>query len=84
MKISIVICTYNGAKFLGEQLDSIVSQSLSPYEVIAQDDGSSDGTWNILLEYAERYPYILRYIRILKKEVLIIISSVPSNGLQAT
>ena len=30
MKISIVICTYNGAKFLGEQLDSIVSQSLSP------------------------------------------------------
>ena len=45
MKISIVICTYNGAKFLGEQLDSIVSQSLSPYEVIAQDDGSSDGTW---------------------------------------
>ena len=61
MKISIVICTYNGAKFLGEQLDSIVSQSLSPYEVIAQDDGSSDGTWNILLEYAERYPYIKVY-----------------------
>ena len=61
MKISIVICTYNGAKFLGEQLDSIVSQSLSPYEVIAQDDGSSDGTWNILLKYAERYPYIKVY-----------------------
>lgn len=61
MKISIVICTYNGAKFLGEQLDSIVSQSLSPYEVIAQDDGSSDETWNILLEYAERYPYIKVY-----------------------
>lgn len=61
MQISIVICTYNGAKFLGEQLDSIVSQSLSPYEVIAQDDGSSDETWNILQEYAERYPYIKVY-----------------------
>ncbi len=58
MKISIVLCTYNGAKFLREQLDSIVMQTIQPYEVIAQDDGSTDETMTILLEYASKYPYI--------------------------
>lgn len=57
-KVSIVLCTYNGAKFLREQLDSIVQQTLQPYEVIAQDDGSSDDTLNILQDYAKKYPYI--------------------------
>lgn len=57
-KVTIVLCTYNGAKFLREQLDSIVQQTLQPYEVIAQDDGSSDGTMNILEDYAKKYPYI--------------------------
>lgn len=56
-KISIVLCTYNGAKFLKEQLDSIVAQSIQPYEVIAQDDGSSDETMDILQDYAKKYPY---------------------------
>lgn len=58
MKISVVLCTYNGAKFLKEQLDSIVMQSLLPYEVIAQDDGSTDDTMLILQEYAKNYSYI--------------------------
>lgn len=58
IKVSIVLCTYNGAKFLREQLDSIVQQTLQPYEVIVQDDGSSDETMNILQDYAKNYPYI--------------------------
>ena len=57
-KISIVLCTYNGAKFLKEQLDSIVSQSIEPYEVIAQDDSSTDETMDILREYAQKHSYI--------------------------
>lgn len=56
--ISVVICTFNGARFLREQLDSVVNQTLQPTEVIVQDDGSTDDTMLIIHEYEERYPYI--------------------------
>src|SRR3989339_465741 len=47
-KISIVIATYNGASYLQEQLDSIAVQTLQPYEIIIQDDHSSDKTSAII------------------------------------
>ena len=53
--ISLVIPTYNGEKYLREQLDSIYRQTLVPDEVIAVDDRSKDGTVDILKEYADRY-----------------------------
>ena len=49
MKISVALCTYNGEKFLNEQLDSILHQSLEPDEIIICDDASTDST-KILLE----------------------------------
>ncbi|MDY3141073.1 MAG: glycosyltransferase, partial [Parabacteroides sp.] len=55
-KVSIAMCTYNGEKYIREQLDSIVNQTYPIDEVIIQDDHSKDGTIQILLEYAERYP----------------------------
>lgn len=57
-QISVVVCTYNGAKYLRPQLDSIIGQTLRPCEIIIQDDGSTDDTWNILEEYAQRQPCI--------------------------
>ena len=42
--VSLVMATYNGIKYIKEQLDSIRDQSLSPGEVIIIDDASSDGT----------------------------------------
>lgn len=56
--VSVVMCTYNGAKFLREQLDSILSQTYPIYELIVRDDGSQDGTMDILLEYAARHACI--------------------------
>src|SRR5690606_4962133 len=56
--ISIALCTYNGEKFLSEQLDSIVKQTYQNIEVIAVDDCSSDNTLLILQEYASKYPFI--------------------------
>lgn len=56
--VSIVMCTYNGEKYLREQLESIVSQSYPIYELIIQDDRSTDTTLNIIEEYAAQYPYI--------------------------
>ena len=50
-KILILISTYNGERYLKEQLDSIFSQSYKDFEIIARDDGSSDETINILKSY---------------------------------
>lgn len=60
-KISVVMCTYNGEEYLPEQLDSILGQTLPPYEIIVQDDGSTDGTLALLHAYAERHACIKVY-----------------------
>lgn len=52
--ISVVVATYNGQAFLAEQLDSIIGQTLPPLEILCVDDGSSDGTLEILQEYEKR------------------------------
>jgi len=54
--VSVVICTYNGEKYLKEQLDSIFNQTYPIAEVIAQDDESSDKTLEILNDYAQKHP----------------------------
>ena len=54
MSVSVVLGTYNGETYLREQLDSIFAQTWFPQEIIAIDDGSSDGTVRILQEYAAR------------------------------
>ncbi len=56
--VSIVMATYNGERFLREQLDSIIDQSYSHLEIIIQDDGSSDETCTIVKSYAARDPRI--------------------------
>lgn len=59
--IGVAMCTYNGAQFLRTQLDSILSQKLSPVEIIIVDDGSTDDTKKILVDYAQRYSQIQLY-----------------------
>lgn len=54
--ISVALCTYNGARFLREQLDSLLAQTYTNLEIIAVDDRSSDETAAILHEYAARDP----------------------------
>lgn len=56
-RISIAMATYNGAKYLLEQLDSLAAQTLAPYELIVTDDGSTDETLGILNEFARRAPF---------------------------
>lgn len=63
MRLQVLMSTYNGEKYLREQLDSILSQTLFrnsdwETELIVRDDGSSDHTWEILEEYAGRNPEI--------------------------
>lgn len=47
MRISVAICTYNGCKFIEEQLNSIIGQTIKPDEIILSDDGSKDNTFEI-------------------------------------
>ena len=52
--ISCIIPVYNGARFLGEALDSILAQTLPPTEIIVVDDGSTDATAEVAAAYAPR------------------------------
>ena len=61
MKIIVLMSTYNGEKYLKEQLDSLLNQSLVPSKIIIRDDGSSDNTLNIIKEYANRNTIIDYY-----------------------
>jgi hypothetical protein len=55
--VSIALCTYNGARYLQQQLESIADQTLLPGELVACDDGSSDETVRILEEFSEKAPF---------------------------
>ncbi len=59
-RISIALCTYNGEKYLKEQLDSFVQQTLSPYELVVCDDCSSDSTLEILEKFSRVAPFTVR------------------------
>lgn len=61
MTVSIVMCTYNGERFIREQIDSILAQTYPLLEVIIQDDHSTDGTMDILQQYAKDYNIIKVY-----------------------
>ena len=56
--ISIALCTYNGEKYLEKQLQSILSQTYPNLEVVVVDDGSADGTEEIILKYSKIDPRI--------------------------
>ena len=50
--LSIALCTYNGARFLREQLQSLANQTLLPFEVVITDDCSTDNTFKIIQEFS--------------------------------
>ncbi len=56
--VSVVIGTYNGAHFLKEQLRSVLTQTYTHLEILTIDDGSTDGTVDMLREYAALDPRI--------------------------
>ncbi len=59
--VSIALCTYNGAVYLTQQLDTLVNQTYPNIEIIVVDDRSADDTYNILTIYAAKYPQFKIY-----------------------
>lgn len=58
--ISIAMTTYNGARFLGDQLATFVAQTRQPDELVVCDDQSSDQTIDILNDFAKSAPFAVR------------------------
>ena len=61
MKLIVLLSTYNGEKYLRQQLDSLIEQELKPAQILIRDDGSEDSTINILDEYSKQYDFISYY-----------------------
>ena len=55
--ISVAMCTYNGARFLPEQLRSIANQIVGVDELVVCDDGSQDETVQVLMEFGRTSPF---------------------------
>jgi glycosyltransferase involved in cell wall biosynthesis len=60
LALSVALCTYNGAAYLGEQLDSLARQSRPPDELIVCDDASEDGSTAVVEAFARRAPWPVR------------------------
>ena len=56
--VSIALCTYNGSRFLAQQLDSLLAQTYANFEIVVVDDASTDDTAAILENYARLDPRI--------------------------
>ncbi|MBQ6559507.1 MAG: glycosyltransferase family 2 protein [Erysipelotrichaceae bacterium] len=61
MKLTVLMSTYNGEKYLAQQLDSLLNQTLKPDRILIRDDGSNDGTIDILEAYSEKNKCISYY-----------------------
>ena len=56
-EISVIIPVYNGDRYIGEAVDSILSQTYSDYEIIVVDDGSIDNTRQVIEQYGNKIKY---------------------------
>lgn len=61
-KISIVVPVYNTSAYLARCLSSLAAQSFEDIEVIAVDDGSGDGSWGIIQDFAQQDPRFARSV----------------------
>jgi len=68
MFVSIAIATYNGELYLSEQLNSILSQTILPDEIVIADDCSSDATEKIIKYYIENRHVPIIYLKSEKRE----------------
>ena len=60
MRLSVAVCTFNGEKYISEQLNSIINQTLAVNEIIICDDQSSDSTIEIINSFIEKYPTLIK------------------------
>ncbi|MGB9097869.1 glycosyltransferase family 2 protein [Erwinia sp.] len=57
--VSVIMPVWNGREFIAEAIDSLLNQSLPPAQIIVIDDGSTDGTTELIETYVLKHPQIL-------------------------
>jgi glycosyltransferase involved in cell wall biosynthesis len=62
--VSVHLLTYNHAKFIAQSIESVVNQKTNfPFEIVIGDDHSTDGTSQIVDQYAAKYPELIKVVR---------------------
>lgn len=77
-KVSVIIPTYNCEKYLANAIDSALQQTYQDFEVIIIDDGSSDGTKELVKKYVNNYSDKIHYVHQQNKGV----SAARNNGIK--
>lgn len=68
--VSVLCCSYNQEAFIARALDGILNQKTSySYEIIVADDGSRDGTQDIIREYKKKYPEQMKKVILREKNI---------------
>lgn len=65
--VDILLATYNGEKYIEQQLDSLINQTYKDIKIIIRDDASNDSTPTILQSYARQYPDIIQLVDVKDK-----------------
>ena len=68
-RVNIIMATYNGARYIREQIESIVKGSYNDYKLWIFDDGSTDETILIVNEYVKNFPDKVIFRQITKIKV---------------
>lgn len=63
MRITILMAAYNGEKYIGAQIESILSQTEKAWRLVIQDDCSTDATYSVVKDYADQYPDKIKAVR---------------------
>lgn len=63
IRISVFIVSYNQEEYIAQAIESVLSQSVKPYEIVISDDCSKDRTWEIIQRYQAQYPNLIRAYR---------------------
>lgn len=61
-KVMVLLSSYNGEKYISEQLDSLLSQTWNNLKILIRDDGSCDKTVDILEKYRKKYPNKIDFV----------------------
>ena len=61
--LDILMATYNGEKYIAEQIESILNQTYKEWILYIRDDGSKDNTKNIINDYCKRYPEKIIHVK---------------------
>lgn len=59
--VSVIVASYNYEKYIGKTLESLVGQTYKNIEIIVVDDGSRDGSLDIINKYVKQYPNVFLY-----------------------